>query len=107
MWLQPRRRVSPPDQPTFDIIGRSRSRAATGFFHETTPGWIQVNLVGRCAGRPVPFSRTMGLFSERLRVQPMLFAVVIERHLAVEPCAVHGIDIRVEEDLVKMPHEDS
>src|SRR5579862_662839 len=42
--------------------------------------------------------------TQRLAVEAVLIAVVVQRHFSVPPRPVHGIDIRIEEHLVEVPH---
>src|ERR1700739_3510828 len=43
---------------------------------------------------------------ESFGVQSVLLAIVFEGHLSIPPGPIHGVDIRVEENLIEMPDDD-
>src|SRR5437588_8300513 len=47
-----------------------------------------------------------GGFEKGYSIEFVLFAVMFERHLSVPPCPVHWVNIRIKEDLIKVPYHD-
>src|SRR5581483_12405820 len=51
------------------------------------------------------FGCRAGAFNQRRCIQAMLFAIVVQRHFAIPPRPIHGVDVWVEEYLIKVPYQ--